>query len=806
MVRKTVAGPYRAWGMRSKRGRVLALLLASTVLGGVPPLGVARAQAQQVAPGAMAFQIPAQPLSSAIDAFIRQSGWQISYSSELLRGKTSPGVSGTLAPEAALQGLVAGTGVAVRLGAPESAALVDPAVADAAAEPSLTLDTIVVGSSYETEGTNSYTSDLISVGEKSVMSQREVPQSTSVVTNTQIRNNSYTSLDSALNDVPGVLVWANDEGRSSIYLRGFELDRLYYDGLPMEETSINATQPDLSTIDHIEVLKGPAGLFNTAGSPAGAMNMRLKQATRTDPGGYVSAQVDGNGRYRGELDYGGALNREGTVRGRAVLAYTHGDGFVDKVENGVTSAYGTIAWDITPDTLATFSLSHMEKDIKPFNGLPTYADGSLIWTDAGATTAADWNHFDNSITNAVAALEHRFGNGARVKFALRQSHHTADYHYAWAGAAANADNTVNRLSWLARDWKHDSTALDAHAEIPFMLGGWDGSAIVGADYERSKSTTKSATGTITGSWDLDDWDVSGVAKPTVNWASITRAQTTTKGIYGQVRIKPTAELALIGGARASWYDDTTTNLLNGSTSRLKESGKLTPFAGVTYDLTASTTLYASYSEIFQPQSYQDADGNTLKPMTSGQYEIGVKSEYDGVNLTAAIFDLRQRNVAQLVTTGVYETAAEVRSRGIELTAAGELYDNLHLSAGYTYNETEYTKGADAGEAYSTYTPRNMLKVGLLYDVTEGPAAGWSFGGQMRAMTNFSSVSGATTIKAPGYAVFDLTAIRHLGEDTDLRIGVANVLDKDYYARVGSTAVFNFRGEPRTLMLAMTHRF
>ncbi len=806
MVRKVAAMPHRVSGMNSRGGKVLSLLLLSTVLGGMPPFGLTTAHAQQAPAETANFRIPAQPLSSAIDAFIRQSGWQISYSSALVRDKASPGVSGNLAPETALQRLISGTGIAVRVGAPGSAALVDPAAVDLNDSRATTLDTIIVGSSYETEGTNSYTSDLISVGEKAAVSQREVPQSTSVITNTQIKTNGYTSLDSALNDVPGVLVWANDEGRSSIYLRGFELDRLYYDGLPMGETSINATQPDLSMIDHVEILKGPAGLFTASGSPAGAMNMRLKQANRTDPGGYVSTEVDENGRYRGELDYGGALNAEGTVRARMVLAYTNGDGYVDKVENDVSSAYATFAWDITPDTVASFSINHMEKDIKPFNGLPTYSDGSLIWTDVDATTAADWNRFDNSITNAVAAVEHTFDNGARMKFALRQSHHTANYLYAWAGSAASSDNTVSGLRWLARDWQSDSTALDAHAEIPFTIGGWEGGAIIGADFEKTKMTTKTATGTIAGRFDLDNWNVSGVAEPTVNWATVTRTETTTKGVYGQVRIKPTAELALIAGARTSWYDNTSTNLLNDSVTRLKERGQVTPFAGVTYDLTPSTTLYASYSEIFQPQSYQDADGNTLKPMTSGQYEIGVKSEIDGLNLTAAVFDLRQKNVAQLVTTGVYTTAAEVRSRGVELTAAGEFHNNLHLSAGYTYNETEYTKGADAGEAYSTYTPRHMLKVGMLYDVTEGLVAGWSFGSQMRVMSNFSSVSGTTTIRAPGYAVFDVMALKQLDENTDLRIGVANVLDKDYYARVGTTAVFNFRGEPRTLTLAVTRRF
>lgn len=59
------------------------------------------------------FSIPSQPLSSAINAFIRQTGWRINYTSALASGKTSG----------------AATGLNVRVSAPGSAALVAPGVA-----------------------------------------------------------------------------------------------------------------------------------------------------------------------------------------------------------------------------------------------------------------------------------------------------------------------------------------------------------------------------------------------------------------------------------------------------------------------------------------------------------------------------------------------------------------------------------------------------------------------------------------------------------------------------------------------------
>ena len=54
--------------------------------------------------------------------------------------------------------------------------------------------------------------------------------------------------------------------------------------------------------------------------------------------------------------------------------------------------------DIGDSTTATFSVSHQVRDITPFNGLPTFQDGTLIDLPRSTFTGADWNRFDNSVT------------------------------------------------------------------------------------------------------------------------------------------------------------------------------------------------------------------------------------------------------------------------------------------------------------------------------------------------------------------------------------------------------------------------
>ena len=113
----------------------------------------------------------------------------------------------------------------------------------------------VVGSGYETEDSGSYASDLISVGEKDARTVKEVPQSTTVLTNQYLKDRNVTSLDTAMRKTPGIVVLDNDNGRSSIFSRGFEVDKLYFNGLSAPVSSRQGTQPDMSIIDHVEVLK-----------------------------------------------------------------------------------------------------------------------------------------------------------------------------------------------------------------------------------------------------------------------------------------------------------------------------------------------------------------------------------------------------------------------------------------------------------------------------------------------------------------------------------------------------------------------
>jgi TonB family protein len=77
----------------------------------------------------MAFDVPAQPLVSALETYGAISGWQVVYDSALVKGRRSTEVKGAFTPEFALRTILTGTGLSPRYMAADGFVLVpDPII------------------------------------------------------------------------------------------------------------------------------------------------------------------------------------------------------------------------------------------------------------------------------------------------------------------------------------------------------------------------------------------------------------------------------------------------------------------------------------------------------------------------------------------------------------------------------------------------------------------------------------------------------------------------------------------------------
>lgn len=819
MVGKTAAASHHATGSGLKGGRLLALLLLSTVLGGVPPFGGYEAHAQQAANEAVSFQIPAQPLSSAIDAFIRQSGWQISYSSALVRGKTSPGVSGNLAPGAALQRLVAGTGISVSIGAPGSAALIDPAGAavDLSDDGSIMLGTIVIqGSGATTEGTGSYTTGEASGSTGLPLSIRETPQSVTVVTDQRMKDQGIRSVMDALNNTTGVVSTTSETDRGNTYSRGYGIGTYIVDGI-----AVNSTNADYFTgvwlnssstlYDRVEVVRGATGLLTGTGEPGGAFRLERKQATSREVTGSAELRFGTWNRVGGGIDISTPLNAEGTVRGRFVFDASSENSWRDRYHVNRQTWYGTIAADLTPDTTVTFSLEHKSSDPKgsEYRGWPIYfSNGEPTDLPRSFSSAPSWASWATKQTLATAKVDHDFGSGWTASATLSGVWFESDGK-AIGCFLCSIDQSTG-LGMAAYPFhsvvNNRQIALDATLSGPVEFFGRTHDLYFGARGSRlwSKSGGSTANPSYIDYGSIYDWNGS-IAEP--EWGNFTETDwsvaQTQYSAFGSARISIADPMNLIiGGRYTSWKAD------------VRHFEQLTPYVGLTYDLNRDISVYASYTGIFTPQALRDRNGAYLDPIEGTSKEVGVKAEFfDGrLNGSLSYYRISRDNVpvwdgGNLVpgtTDYAYYTTKGVQSKGVEFEIAGEIRPGWNLSFGATAGKVTSADGTKTEGSIPTRT----VKLFTTYNLPD-QYSNWTVGGGLRWQNStwhdLSLASGTVRKDVPGFAVVDVMARYDFNDTWSAQLNVNNLFDKNYYTISGGDSLKSY-GAPRNVMLTLVSRF
>lgn len=308
-----------------------------------------------------------------------------------------------------------------------------------------------------------------------------------------------------------------------------------------------------------------------------------------------------------------------------------------------------------------------------------------------------------------------------------------------------------------------------------------------------------------------DWDSLIADGSTRSWHS--RYDIEQKGVYGTWRMQLTPRITTVAGARLSWYDYRYAYADGSYASTMKESAQLSPYLGAIHALTPEWSAYASYSDVFEPQSARTAAGDVLKPIVGRNFEVGVKGALlqGKVNTSLALFRYEHRNRAVTdygsghACDGWYcsKSSGKVRSQGVEAEISGELLRGLQLAAGYVYNTTRFLSDPDnQGKVFSQWTPRHLLRVWSSYRL---PGAGqqWSVGGGTTLQSH--TVGDERSFKVPGFAVWNARVAYQVTPEVSVALNLNNLFDKRYYIPgYNYTDGGNEYGNPRNAMLTLRY--
>lgn len=689
-------------------------------------------------------------------------------------------------------------------------------------EDALVLDEITVTAApgTTTEGTGSWTTDWMRSATGLVLSQKETPQSTSVITDAQMRDRNITTVAETMDAATGITVQAFESDRINYYSRGFRVDAYQYDGVPIPRDGVwqfGDNNADMALYDHVQIVRGATGLMQGAGEPGASINFIRKRPTAEFQNQAAVSLAYPKGA-RVESDVSGPLNASGSVRGRLVSVIDSRDGALDRYHKDKYVLFGALEADLDENTTLSTGISYQktEADSVTWGGLPPfYADGGLIDWPRGASTAPDWTYVDTERTEAFASLEHVFQNGWTGRMVLTHVRNDMDAKLAWVYGEPDRETGDGMRGYGTRyDGGYKQTNLNAQLNGDFQAFGREHQFVLGAMASNGEGTYYGYGSGAT--FLVNIHNLNGDYPPPVLSATPTYVSTSEArqyAIYGTGQFSVTDQFKILAGARVNWWDG---NEGDGetTTASYKFSGEVTPYLGFTYDIDPTWTAYGSVTSIYQPQLVQDVDRQYLPPTYGWNYELGVKGDLMGGALytSAAIFQTDQQDVADYLywipeeNRSVYRSIEGTTTRGFELEAAGAINERWNVSAGYTYRTS---KDKD-GNRLRADQPRHTLKLATDYRLAGVLDEKLRLGGAMRWQSgtdsmDFTSEAEQPNVHQSSYAVFDLNAAYELSEQAELTLTVNNVLDKKYYATTGfyDTVVY---GDGRSAELTLRAKF
>lgn len=678
------------------------------------------------------------------------------------------------------------------------------------------------------ERSESYTAPVVNIG-RSAQAQREIPQSVSVVTRQQIEDTNAITLEDALKQVPGITL--NGYNDMTAYSRGFEIDAIQYDGVAASVYGTAMPSPDLAMIERVEVLRGAAGLLQGAGSPGGAINL-VRKRPREAFGASVAASVGSWNTWRLEGDLTGKLTQDGRVRGRVVALTEERGSYVDYVGSNKQLAYGVVEWDLLPGTTLSLGASWQRIDELPSSdGLPRYTTGAHLFVPRSTFLGAGWNWRSFETSQTFLDLDQRLGAGWTAKVSLSTLDSARASKVAYSNGALNpATQTGVQSRWSENRNDSQQWGLEASVGGPISLLGRRHELQAGVSFREEERHQRNGPGAlnILGPLDPFTWDPAAVVQPgAANYTLRNVWDYKQRGYWGVGRFSVADPVKLILGGRVStWKDDGQTVGPEASANRasFKVTDRFTPFAGLVWDLSRQWSAYASYADVFKVQNYRDRNGDLLPPLSGSNMELGIKGDLaDGALTTSfALFRIEQENRAQqdpdfpcaTFPTNCYIAEGKVRSQGFEAQVAGQLAAGWQMSAGYTYNEMEYLKdersnagavtGAQ-GQTFSTFTPRNIIRLNTSYRLP-GALNAWTLGGGLSSQSSWSVVQGALNWKQDAYTLLNLNASYRIDPRFTLALSVNNLSDKTYWRSMSGTTYGNVYGDPRNATLVLRGQF
>ena len=633
----------------------------------------------------------------------------------------------------------------------------------------------------------------------------ETPQSISVVPAQVVEDIGATRLEDALDYAGGVERGNNfgGQGLTEFLVRGFSTQEFYRNGFAVNRGYPN--MPDASTLERIEVLRGPASMLYGRGDPGGTFNIVSKQP-QAERRTVLGSQVNTDGLRRGTLDTTGALDESAAITYRLNLVAEGSDSFRDHVESERYNIAPVLRWQLNDDTALILEGDYLHNRHPLDRGLTRYPNQAGDLSRDRFLGEESAGKLTNQNATTQLRLEHQLDSQWMLRGGIQYLDGSLDGGAVENNGLAADGRTVGR-NYSERWLNWNDLAVQANLEGHFDAAGLAHTLLLGVEFDDFNYDSQiDRSGGATSDFPIDLYDpVYGQPLP-----ALTRTTTyddenlKSYAFFLQDQIALTERLTAQVGARLERFEQRYENKLNPAGSWDQAHNAVSPRFGLIYDLTEELAVYANTSRSFKPNRGADRSSQAFDPEEGIAHEVGVKYELPehDLSVTAALFHITKENVltSDPVDSNYQVAAGEARSRGFDISVAGNITPQWRMIGGYAYVDAEVTESSSASMPAGTRlanVPRHSFNLLDTYEFAEGPLAGLGVGMGVKYVGDRKGGATSTAFDMDAYTTVDLLAYYPLTERVRLNLNLNNLFDEEYEERAWGN-IWAYPGAPRTL--------
>jgi catecholate siderophore receptor len=642
----------------------------------------------------------------------------------------------------------------------------------------------------------------------------DTPQSITIVTQEQIRDQNFQNLTDQLRYVPGIIPAQGESNRDQAIIRGQNTSADFFVNGMRDDVQYYR---DLYNVQRVEVLKGPDSLIFGRGGGGGIINRVLKVAD----GLPVREIVAGGGQFgdkRVAVDVGDRLSDSAFLRLNGVFEDSGTfRQFGDLTRYGINP---TATFLIDPQTTLQLSYEYFHDNRFPDRGIPSQFGRAYNYRDNIRTFFGnpDVNFTKVDANIATTTLDHLFDNGVQMHSQIRFADYDRYYQNTLPGSAVNNAGTAVSITGYRNDTPRTNYFSQNDFTYSFLTGDVKHTLLGGFELGLQEGTTFRQTAFF-----APNFATSVVVNPL---SPLTRAPVifrnngttdansrynlNTAAVYAQDQIDLNPYVQIIGGLRYDYFNFTSTDQRTYVTND-RVDNLMSPRAGLVIKPLANLAFYGSYSVSYLPSSGDQIGAFSRglvisKPEEFQNLEVGVKYDVNpALQLTFAAYNLDRRNqrLPDPNNPGFFILSGQTNTQGIEIGANGYVTDWWQIAGGYALTDARIESATSATIVKGNtvgLVPFNSISLWNKFAVTKEFSIGLGYIYQTHTFA-----SSDNTVRLPGYNRFDLGLFYQINEFTRAQLNIENIFDRRYIYTADNNNNIS-PGAPRTIRAQVIVRF